>query len=70
MGKRAIAIIQARMSSSRLPGKVMMPLAGRPMIWHITNRLRCCQLVTDIIVATSTDPSDDELARYCLENNI
>lgn len=66
----AIAIIQARMSSSRLPGKVLMPLAGRPMIWHIHQRLKLCKHVNQIVVATSKEKEDDELANYCDLNNI
>ncbi len=61
----AIAIIQARCSSSRLPGKVLKPLAGRPMIWHIVERARACRLVDQVVVATSTEPSDDALAEFC-----
>lgn len=68
MSSKAIAIIQARMSSSRLPGKVLMPLAGKPMIWHIVQRARACEQVDEIIVVTSTDPSDDPLADFCRES--
>ncbi|OXE37074.1 MAG: flagellin modification protein FlmC [Phenylobacterium zucineum] len=57
----AVAILQARMSSSRLPGKVLMPLAGRPMITRQIERLSRCQRLERVIVATSTDPSDDPL---------
>ena len=64
---KAIAIIQARMSSSRLPGKVLKPLAGKPMIWHIVQRARACQLVNRVVVVTSIEPSDDALADYCKE---
>jgi len=67
---KAIAIIQARMSSSRLPGKVLKPLAGKPMIWHIVERARACKLVDQVIVATSTETSDDALAEYCAGANI
>lgn len=66
----AIAIIQARMSSSRLPGKVLKPLAGRPMIWHIVQRARACRLVDRVVVATSVESSDDALADYCAEADI
>ena len=66
----AIAIIQARMSSSRLPGKVLKPLAGKPMIWHIVERTRACRFVDQVIVVTSTEPSDDALADYCAVVNI
>lgn len=68
--KPAIAIIQARMSSSRLPGKVLKPLAGKPMIWHIVNRAQQCNNLDRVIVATSIDQSDDALYNYCKYNNI
>lgn len=70
MKKPAIAIIQARMSSSRLPGKVMKPLAGKPIIWHIYDRASKCRYVDKVIVATSVDPSDDPLSEFCLKNAI
>ena len=68
--KNAIAIIQARMSSSRLPGKVMLPLAGRPIVWHVWDRASRCKEVEEVIVATSTDISDDAIALYCQEQGI
>ena len=58
----AVAILQARMSSSRLPGKVMKPLAGRPMVERQIERLRRCETLTRLVVATSKDASDDVLA--------
>jgi spore coat polysaccharide biosynthesis protein SpsF len=64
---KAIAIIQARSSSNRLPGKVLKPLAGYPMIWHVVQRAEACRLVDQVIVATSTEPSDDNLAAFCRE---
>jgi spore coat polysaccharide biosynthesis protein SpsF len=70
MGKSAIAVIQARMSSTRLRGKVMLPLAGHPVIWHIVDRVKQCQLIDTIVVATSTDASDEPLAEYLANNNI
>lgn len=58
-----VAILQARMSSSRLPGKVMRPLAGRPMIERQLERLRSC-MGMKLVVATSDQPSDDPLAEH------
>lgn len=63
----AIAIIQARMSSSRLPGKVLLPLAGHPMLWHIVERARACQRVDEVVVATSVEESDNSLVSFCEE---
>ena len=57
-----LAIVQARMSSSRLPGKVMLDLAGKPMILRQLERITRAQRLSGIVVATSTDPSDDPLA--------
>ena len=65
---KAIAIIQARMSSKRFPGKVMKPLAGKPLIWHIHRFLERCDNVDKIIIATSKEKSDDVLCNYCNEN--
>lgn len=59
---KTVAIIQARMSSSRFPGKVLADLCGRPMITFMIERVRRCRLVDEIAVATSVDPSDDPLA--------
>lgn len=60
----AVAILQARMSSSRLPGKVMKPLAGRPMVERQIERLRRSATLSRLIVATSDDASDDGLASF------
>ena len=65
-----VAILQARMSSSRLPGKVMMPINGEPMIYRQIERIRQASTIDEIVVATSTDPSDDSLAEFMLEKGI
>ena len=65
-----VAVIQARMSSSRLPGKVLIPVAGKPLLWHILHRLGKCRAVDKVAVATSTDPSDDALAQFCAEAGV
>jgi spore coat polysaccharide biosynthesis protein SpsF (cytidylyltransferase family) len=57
-----VAGIQARMSSSRLPGKVLADLGGKPLIQRVHERVRAAALVDEVFVLTSTDPSDDPLA--------
>jgi spore coat polysaccharide biosynthesis protein SpsF (cytidylyltransferase family) len=59
---RIVAIVQARMSSSRFPGKVLKPLCGMPMIVFMLRRVAQSETVDQVVLATSTDPTDDELA--------
>ena len=59
---RTIAIMQARMSSTRLPGKVLMPVAGRPMLAWEVERVKPARLVDELIIATSTNQHDDPVA--------
>lgn len=63
-----VAIIQARMGSSRLPGKVLMDIAGRPMLGWVFERARRASRVDEVVLATTTDPSDDLVAAYCHAN--
>lgn len=65
-----IAIIQARMSSRRLPGKVLIDLNGQPVIDHVIARVREVMPREKIMVATSRDPSDDALADYLEKSRI
>ncbi len=60
----ACAIVQARMGSSRLPGKMLREIAGKPLIWHVIHRLRQCTGVAQIILATTDQRADDSLAAY------
>lgn len=62
---RTVCIIQARMSSTRLPGKVLLPLAGREVLAHVLERLAFCHTLDEVVVATSSDASDDVLAQWC-----
>ena len=62
---QTIAVVQARTSSSRLPGKVMMPILGTPMIIHQLWRVQRSKLIDKIILATSDNVSDDQLALLC-----
>lgn len=65
-----VAIIQARMNSTRLPGKVLRPLVGRPMLWHIFRRLGQASRIDKIVVATSSSLSDKAIRRYCRSQGI
>jgi len=64
------AIIQARMSSKRLPNKVMLPLSGKPVLEHVIERLKYSKIIEDIIVATSSDESDQKIVDYCKKKKI
>lgn len=55
------------MGSTRLPGKVMLDLAGHPVLWHDLQRIRAAKEVSDVIVATTVDPSDDRIISACSE---
>lgn len=65
MRPRVVAIIQGRMSSSRLPGKILADIAGQPMLQRVFLRTSRAATVTETIFATTTDPSDDPVAEYC-----
>ena len=65
MKPRVVAIIQGRMSSSRLPGKILADIAGQPMLQRVFIRTSRAATVTETFFATTTDPSDDPVAEYC-----
>ncbi len=69
-GIELLAILQARMSSSRLPGKVLMPVLGEPMLWRQIERVRRSQKISKLIIATSTDPSDDPIEAFCAARGV
>jgi spore coat polysaccharide biosynthesis protein SpsF len=65
-----LGILQARTSSSRLPGKVLMPILGTPMLRHQLDRIGRAQSLDALVVATSVDPSDDAIEALCAEARI
>ncbi len=65
-----MALLQARSSSTRLPGKVLKPLLGEPMILRQIERLRRARNIDRLMVVTSDSPSDDELAARCVEAGV
>lgn len=56
---KTVIIIQARMGSTRLPGKVMKQLCGRTVLAHVISRVQACPLVDEVVVATTTSSTDD-----------
>jgi spore coat polysaccharide biosynthesis protein SpsF len=67
---RTLVVIQARKGSSRLPGKVLLPLAGQPLLVRMVERVSAARMPFELVVATTTDAGDDEVARLCLEREI
>ena len=67
---RIVAVIQARMGSTRLPGKVLKPIAGQPLLWHIVHRLKASHLIEDIAVATTTNPRDDAIVAFGQKHDV
>lgn len=59
-----IALVQARMSSSRLPGKILKQILGKPVIGYLFERLKRSQKIDKLVLATSTNPENDPLADY------
>jgi spore coat polysaccharide biosynthesis protein SpsF len=64
------AIIQARMGSTRLPRKVMLSILGKPVLWHVVNRVSKAKLIDKIIVATTVKSEDDIIVEFCKSNDI
>lgn len=67
---RIVTIIQARMASSRLPGKVLLEISGRPMLSWVIGRVRLSQLVDEVVVATTHDPGDDAIVDFCSQQGV
>ncbi len=64
---KVVLIIQARMSSTRLPGKSMMPLADKPLVYRMVERLKNCKKIDEIVIATSDQPEDQVLVELSKE---
>lgn len=67
---KTIVIIQARMGSTRLPGKILMPLGKMDVLTYVIARCTKIKGVSEVIVATSTLPQDDAVEKWCAKNNI
>lgn len=57
------------MGSTRLPGKIMKDLAGKPILWHVINRVAMAKNVDKIVVATTANPEDNIVENFCINNN-
>lgn len=62
---KIVTVIQARTGSTRLPNKVLRPLAGRPLLVRMVERVMSAKLTGIIVVATTTDPADDSIVDLC-----
>ncbi len=67
MTTRVLAIVQARLGSTRLPGKALLEVAGRPMLAHVVERAAAIPGVGGIVLATSVNPGDDRLVQFARE---
>lgn len=65
-----VAIIQARMGSTRLPGKVLANVRGNPMLSYVVGRVRAAKTLDEVVVATTTKPADDAIVAFCRERGV
>jgi spore coat polysaccharide biosynthesis protein SpsF len=65
---KTVAIIQARTGSTRLPGKVLKPLAGAPMLNRVVARVKRARGIDEVLIATTNEKQDDALAELCTNN--
>ena len=69
-GKRVVVTIEARMGSSRLPGKVLLPALGEPMLLHLVRRLRAVASLDEIVIATTTNAADQSIVDFAQEHGV
>lgn len=67
---KVVAVVQARMSSVRLPGKVLKEICNKPIIQWIVQRTRAAKTVDEVVIITSTNPQDDPIAEFAEKQNI
>lgn len=67
---KVVAIIQARIGSTRLPSKVLMNIANKPMLWHVVDRLKRAEMLDMIVLATSSKEQDKILLEFAKKNGI
>jgi spore coat polysaccharide biosynthesis protein SpsF (cytidylyltransferase family) len=64
MAERTVVVIQARLGSTRLPGKTLADIAGRPLLAHVVERAAAIPGIADVVLATTANPADDELEAF------
>lgn len=69
-GGRIVGVVQARLASTRLPGKVLLPIQGRPVLQWMLERVRAAEELDEVVVATTDLPSDDPIRALCVEMGI
>ncbi|MFC4403916.1 cytidylyltransferase domain-containing protein [Gracilibacillus xinjiangensis] len=67
---KIVAIIQARMGSTRLPGKVLRQVLGKPLLAYQLERVRLAKHIDEIIIATTTQPTDDPIITFCQKEDV
>ena len=67
---KILTVVQARMGSSRLPGKVLLPLAGQPLLVRMVQRVQRAPLAGTVVVATTTEAADDAIAALCATHGL
>ena len=68
--ERVVAVVQARMASSRLPGKVLRKVMDKPLLGYLIERLRRVPRIDEVVVATTTNSLDDAIVVYCSALNV
>lgn len=67
---KIVATIEARMTSSRLPGKVLLPAMGHPMLYHLVRRLRAAPSIDEIVLATTKNAADEPLVEFARQEGV
>lgn len=62
---KVVAVVQARMGSSRLPGKVLLSVQGKPLLEHLLARLQRCRRLSEVVVATTRERADEPIEQLC-----
>jgi spore coat polysaccharide biosynthesis protein SpsF len=67
---RPVAFVEARMGSTSLPGKALLPILGRPLLWHVVDRVRQAERLAEVVVVTTDSPRDMPIRSYCRRQGI